>query len=195
MKSQPRWQKILATMFDLCGGQAKPLQYEDIVVEAFKKYPGDFQLRGYPQYPDSSDVHKSLYDEMKKKGLVRSANKMFELTERGLEVAKQMFHDSSVVNKDRLTIQENSEIERILNSAAFRFFQVRQANSILDTDFYDYLGATVRTSRGDFQGRLSNVKHAIQAHAEKRNDEISLALKKLHEFLVERFKEEIEYRR
>lgn len=33
-----KWQKILATMFDLCGGAAKPLQYEDIVVEAFKKY-------------------------------------------------------------------------------------------------------------------------------------------------------------
>lgn len=44
-----KWQKILATMFDLCGGEMKPLQYEDIVVEAFKKYSEDFQLRGYPQ--------------------------------------------------------------------------------------------------------------------------------------------------
>jgi hypothetical protein len=32
-----KWQKILATMYDLCGGEMKPLQYEDIVVEAFKK--------------------------------------------------------------------------------------------------------------------------------------------------------------
>jgi len=189
-----KWQKILATMFDLCSGQAKPLQYEDIVVEAFKKYSEDFQLRGYPQYPDSSDAHKQLY-EMKKKGLLRTANKTFELTERGLEVAKQMFHDSSAVNKDRLTKQEESEIRRILASAAFRLFQAEQGDSILDTDFYDYLGVTVRTSRGDFQGRLNNVKHAVQAHAEKRNDIISLALKNLHDFLLERFKEEIEYRR
>jgi len=189
-----KWQKILATMFDLCSGQAKPLQYEDIVVEAFKKYSEDFQLRGYPQYPDSSDAHKQLY-EMKKKGLLRTANKTFELTERGLEVAKQMFHDSSAVNKDRLTKQEESEIRRILASAAFRFFQAEQGDSILDTDFYDYLGVTVRTSRGDFQGRLNNVKHAVQAHAEKRNDKISLSLKNLHDFLIERFKEEIEYRR
>ncbi len=190
-----KWQKILATMFDLCGGEMKPLQYEDIVVEAFKKYSEDFQLRGYPQYPDSSDAHKQLY-EMKKKGLLRTANKTFELTERGLEVAKQMFHVSSaVVNKDRLTKQEESEIKRILTSAAFGLFQAGQGNSILDTDFYDYLGVTVRTSRGDFQGRLSNVMHAVQTHAEKRNDEISLAIKNLHDFLVERFKEEIEYRR
>ena len=194
MNTLTKWQKILATLFSLSGGRAKSLQYEDIVVEAFKKYSEDFQLRGYPQYPDSSDAHKQLY-EMKKKGLLRTANKTFELTERGLEVAKQMFHDSSAVNKDRLTKQEESEIGRILTSAAFRFFQAEQGNSILDTDFYDYLGVTVRTSRGDFQGRLNTVKHAIQAHAEKRNDKTSLALKILHDFLVERFKEEIEYRR
>lgn len=189
-----KWQKILATMFDLCGGAAKPLQYEDIVVEAFRKYSEDFQLRGYPQYPDSSDAHKQLY-EMKKKGLLRTANKTFELTERGLEVAKQMFHDPSAVNKNRLTKQEESEIKRILTSAALGFFKAGQGNLILDTDFYDYLGVTVRTSRGDFQGRLSNVKHAVQAHAEKRKDEVSLALTNLHDFLTERFKEEIEYRR
>ncbi|MGI9035122.1 MAG: hypothetical protein ACR2GD_03675 [Pyrinomonadaceae bacterium] len=182
-------------MFDLCGGEMKPLQYEDIVVEAFNKYPEDFQLRGYPHYPDSSDVHKSLYDEMKKKGLVRSANKMFELTEHGLEVAKRMFHNAPAENKDRLTKQEEAEIKRILNSAAFGFFKAGQENSILDTDFYDYLGVTVRTSRGDFQGRLSNVKHAVKVHAEKRNDELSLTLKDLHRFLSEKFKEEIEYRR
>ena len=48
-------------MFDLCGGQAKSLQYEDIVVASFKKCPEDFQLRGYPQYPDSSDAHNQLF--------------------------------------------------------------------------------------------------------------------------------------
>jgi hypothetical protein len=56
-----KWQKILATMFDLCGGQAKSIQYEDIVVAAFKKYPEDFQLCAYPQYPDSSDARKQLF--------------------------------------------------------------------------------------------------------------------------------------
>jgi hypothetical protein len=194
MKALTKWQKILATMFDLCGGAAKPLQYEDIVVEAFKKYAEDFQLRGYPQYPDSSDAHKQLY-EMKKKGLVRTANKTFELTHRGMDVAKLMFHGSDIVNKDRLTKQEESEIKRILSSAAFDFFKAEKGNSILDTDFYDYLGVTVRTSRGDFQGRLTNVEYAIHAHAKKRNDEISRDLEDLHKFLTERFKEEIEYRR
>src|SRR5437867_2414376 len=144
MQTLSKPQKILAVMFDLCEGEPKALQYEDIVVGAFKQYPEDFQLRGYPEYPDSSDIHKPLYD-MKRQGLLRSANKRFELTERGLEVAARMVH-SPKDNKDRLTKSEESEINRITNSAAFRLFQEGQTDSILDTDFYEYLGITVRTS-------------------------------------------------
>src|SRR5213593_3820815 len=121
MQTLSKPQKILAVMFDLCEGEPKALQYEDIVVAAFKQYPDDFQLRGYPQYPDSSDIHKPLYD-MKRQGLIRSANKTFQLTHRGLEVASQLMH-ADAQEKDRLTKQEENEINRILNSAAFRLFQ------------------------------------------------------------------------
>jgi hypothetical protein len=186
-------QKILAVMFDLCRHENKALQYEDIVVAAFKRYPEDFQLRGYPQYPDSSDIHKPLY-EMKSQGLVRSANKTFELTQRGLEVASKLVH-SEAKDIDRLTKQEENEIHRVLNSAAFRLFQEGRKESILDTDFYVYLGITVRTSRANSYGRLNNVEHAITAHAKKRGDNLSPALRSLHEFLISKFKGEIDSRK
>lgn len=173
-------------MYDLCEGETKALVYEDIVVAAFKKYPEDFQLRGYPEYPDSSDVHKPLYDDMKKKGLIRAANKTFELTPRGFEVARQLLH-SDGNDKDRLTKQEEQEISRIMKSAAFRLFQEGRGDSTLDTDLYEYLGVTVRTSKGDFRGRLSNVEYAIKAHAGKRNDTLSAMLKGLHDFLTSKF--------
>jgi len=193
MKTLTKPQKILAVMFDLCKGKPRALQYEDIVVEAFKRYPEDFQLRGYPQYPDSSDVHKPLY-EMKRQGLVRAANKMFELTAQGLEVARQLSH-SKASDKDRLTKPDEQEINRITNSEAFRFFQDGKQNAILDTDFYEYLGVTVRTSKGDFQGRLTNVERAVRSHAEKRCNELSAALSRLHEYLMIRFRDEIEARK
>src|SRR6266849_2638100 len=117
MQALSKPQKILAVMFDLCEGEPRALQYEDIVVAAFERYPEDFQLRGYPQYPDSSDVHKPLY-EMKQHGLLRSANKTFELTARGLEVASRLVH-SERENRDRLTNLEETEISRIVNSSAF----------------------------------------------------------------------------
>jgi len=193
MQALTRPQKILTVMFELSEGQQKALQYEDIVVSAFKRYPEDFQLRGYPQYPDSSDIHKPLY-EMKQQGLVRSANKTFELTPRGLEVCEQLVHREAK-NKDRLTKAEESEINRILGSAAFRLFQEGHKESILDTDFYEYLGVTVRTSRADCYGHLSNVEHAIAAHEKKRADALSPMLRTLHEFLIPKFKVEIDSRK
>jgi hypothetical protein len=186
-------QKILAVMFYLCRGEHRTLQYEDIVVAAFKRYPEDFQLRGYPQYPDSSDIHKPLY-EMKSQGLVRSANKTFELTQRGLEVASKLVH-TKAEDKSRLTKQEENEINRILNSAAFRLFREGRKESVLDTDFYEYLGITVRTSRADCYGRLSNVEHAIAGHEKKRADDFSPALRSLHDFLISKFMSEIDSRK
>jgi hypothetical protein len=193
MQALSKPHKILAVMFDLCGGEHKALQYEDIVVAAFKRYSEDFQLRGYPQYPDSSDIHKPLY-EMKRQGLVRSANKTFELTQRGLEVAAKLVH-AKAEDKNRLTKQEENEINRILNSAAFKLFRESQKESLLDTDFYEYLGITVRTSRADCYGRLTNVEHAIAAHGTKRGDDLSISLRCLHDFLVSKFKSEIDSRK
>lgn len=189
MKALTKPQKLLAVMSDLCHGKSRALPYEDIVVKAFEQYPDDFQLRGYPQYPDSSDVHKPLY-EMKRRGLVRAANKTFELTAQGLEAARGLSH-SEASDKNRLTKPEEQEINRIINSAAFRFFRTGKASAILDTDFYEYLGVTVRTGKGDFQGRLSNVQQAVRAHSEKRHDQTSETLAYLHEFLIDKFKEEI----
>ena len=131
---------------------------------------------------------------MKQQGLLRSANKTFELTPRGLEVASRLVH-SEAQNKDRLTKLEENEVNRILNSAAFRLFQEGRKDSILDTDFYEYLAITVRTSRANCLGRLTNVEHAIRAHEEKRADELSTALRSLHAFLLAKFKPEIESRK
>jgi hypothetical protein len=193
MQTLSKPQRILAVMFDLCKGEPKPILYEDIVVAAFQRYPEDFQLRGYPQYPDSSDIHKPLY-KMKSEGLVRSANKTFQLTERGLQLASTLGHTAST-NQDRLTKTEESEINRILGGAAFRLFQDGKRDSILDTDFYEYLGVTVRTSRANCFGRLANVEHAIVSFEKKKVEGKSTPLRLLHDFLTAKFKSDIEDRK
>ena len=187
-------QKILAVMFELARGQSKPLHYEDIVVFAFRKHPQDFQLRGYPEYPDSSDLHKPLY-AMKRDGLVRSASdKSFILTARGLEVARELI-GAPETPRDRLTKQEENEVKRITKSPAFGLFRRGDAAKLLDTDFYDYLGASVRTPKGDFLGRLAVVEEAVRAHQAKINDRLSETLSALHEWMVDHFQHEIEARR
>ncbi len=180
-------------MFELSKGDSKALQYEDIVVTAFQRYPEDFQLRGYPQYPDSSDIHKPLYS-MKRDGLVRSANKSFLLTPRGLDVARVLLNIAGPA-RDRLTKSEENEINRILKSQVCQLFQKGETGRILDTDFYEYLGVSVRTAKGDFLGRLATVEQAVTAHRSKRNDATSEALRKMHDWITDRFQAEIETRK
>ena len=103
--------------------------------------------------------------------LVRGSDKLFLLTARGIEVARELIGAAETPD-DRLTKQEENEIKRITKSPAFHLFQRGEAAKLLDMDFYDYFGASVRTPKGDFLGRLTVVEEAARAHQAKINDQI-----------------------
>ena len=132
---------------------------------------------------------------MKRDGLVRSASdKSFILTARGLEVVRDLI-GAAETPRDRLTKHEENEIKRITKSPAFDLFQRGAVAKLLDTDFYDYLGASVRTPKGDFLGRLAIVEEAVGAHQKKINDRLSETLTALHMWMVDHFQHEIEARK
>ena len=158
--------KILAAMYDLSKGTTKPLKYEEIVVAAWKKFPQDFGLRGF-DYPDSSDIHKPLYGPLKSKGFIRTANKFFSLTEHGISYIQKAIQKPGVTKdaKDqtkRLGRDEQGELDKLLQSDAFRLYNEGEKDKILDSDVYAFYGVTVRTGRNDFLGRISVVSEALE---------------------------------
>jgi len=192
-----RSQKILLSLYKISGNSSKQVRFEDIAVEAFINFPTDFQLRGYPQYPDAGDIiHKPLYVELKKAGYILSGNKYFSLTPKGIEFCKQLtggkinLSDKHAV--DKLSAVQQKEIERIKNSSAFKLFATEKRDDILDIDFYAYLGVTVRTDKHDFLGRLNTVEDAINS-VEDKSGELYSMLNELHQYLMSRFKENISY--
>jgi hypothetical protein len=193
-----RPQKILLTLFDLSSGTTKKIRFEDIAVRAFEKYKSDFQLRGYPQHPDTGDiVHKPLYSELKKHGYVLSGNKYFSLTPKGIEYAKNLLkHNKEFVKSDdsytKFTMDQQKEIERIKDTDAFKLFYEGKKDEILDIDFYSYLGVTVRTNKFDFLGRLATVEDAISA-TENKSKLLYSELVKCHSFLKNKFKENLDF--
>lgn len=193
-----RPEKILLAMHDLTSKGSGFLKYEDIVVRAFEMFPDEFALRGYPQYPDSSDIHKPLYGVLKKQGLVRSANKAFALTPLGLERAERMgkggtAKDDRPRTADRLDRAEELEVERVVKSAAFTLFASGQRARVLDTDFYAFFGCTVRTSKNDFLGRMSATREAITRAKKlgKPDPATAKLMSDLLRFLQDEFKSEI----
>ena len=193
-------QKVLLALYRLSGEGKKKVRYEDIVVQAFKDYPADFHLKGYPDHPDSGDiVHKPLY-EYRKKGMVSASNKMFSLTVHGITEARRVLaiergHPSSSDSRPRLDRDAQIEVERIKRLESFRFFCEGKQNDIIDSDLYDYLGVSVRTSRNDFIGRLEAMKSAMAAVAGAENrDPVFPLLLRFHEFMVGRFADDIAYK-
>lgn len=193
-----RPEKILIAMRALSSGTTRPCRYEDIVVKAFEMFPKEFQLRGHPQYPDSSDIHKPLYGPLKRQGLVRAAHKNFALTEKGLTRAEELADmgkpsakgDAPAKTQERLTRDMESEISRITQSQAAQLFATGEQDRILDTDFYSYVGVTVRTAvtrRNDFLGRLRAVADAVEAAARIDPTPANKALFELHKFLMGKF--------
>jgi hypothetical protein len=201
--SKERPEKILVAMFKLSHGTTKPLKYEDIVVKAFEMFPKEFALRGYPHYPDSSDIHKPLYGPLKRQGLIRSANKMFGLTTRGAEVAKQLVQiagaslDEVISDGSRISRDQKAEVDRMLGSAAQTLFGQGQGARILDTDFYGFIGCTVRTPKNEFIGRLSATDAAVKAakKLDYPSQETARALEEVWTFMTTQFQKLIDRRK
>ncbi len=194
-------------MLQLSDRSPKPLEYEDIVVKSWELFPEEFGLRKYVhKYPDSSDQHKPLYGPLKDKGYVLSGNKKFRLTEKGIAYAGELEKAwkglvplakamCAADKPDRLSRDKEAQLKRICGTDAFKLFVEGKREAILDTDFYTFLGVTVRTERHEFQGQLKTVADAVADAARILSDPRFVAVAELHSFLVNRFKGIIERNR
>lgn len=190
-------QKVLLALYRLWNEGRKKVRYEDIVVRVFKDYPGDFHLKGYPEFPDTGDaVHKPLYD-YRKRGMVSASNKMFSLTPHGVAEAERL----QIAEKGKPALRPTShrlerdtqiEFNRVKQLEGFKLFLSDKKDEIIDSDLFEYLGVSVRTTRNDFIGRLETMKSAIAAiDSSGLKDPIMVAARQFHDFLMNRFAAEI----
>lgn len=192
-----RAEKLLLVMLKM-SVKSRSLKFEDIVVNAFKKFPEDFHLRGYDNFPDSGDmVHKPLYD-FRKKGFLEANNKVFSLTDRGMNCARQIAESmggKKIKSIARFSRYAEKEIERIRSTEGFNLFVRGEVDKINDTDFYSYLGITPRTSKNDFKGRLNTIKDAIEELGVKKDTtNLDKRIIGYHKFLLEdKFKNIVDY--
>jgi len=85
----------------------------------------------------------------------------------------------------------------MLNSAAFKLYSDGSGERILDTDFYAFLGCTVRTPANDFFGRLNVTDEAVKTARRTHypRTEAAVALQSAWSYIGQRFNELIERRK
>lgn len=183
-------EKLLIVIYEMSSKQKAPLKYEDVYVKAFKEYPNDFQLRGYPDYPDTELMSKKIYD-LRKNGALQVHRKFITITEKGKTAAEKLIQPGvKYIDKDALskTLSRDilNQIDRIKNTEVFQLFANDKKNQIVDTDFFTYLGTTVRTERTDFKARIKTIQDVIESI--KDTDEYN-AILELHNYLLEKFED------
>ncbi len=179
-------EKVLVVLARLCEGRDSAVPYEDLVVAAFEAFPRDFCLRGYPQYPDASDIHKPVYNHLRPKGFVRVANKTFRITAAGRARADEIERanngaDTPVEAKPkRLTRSQSAAVQRYRRSAAVELVEAGRQDELIDTDCQRFYGFAAWSTpkeamglRADFLATLSAVKDINKDLAEilRRTDE------------------------
>jgi hypothetical protein len=187
----------LLALYRLWNEGKKKVRYEDIVVQAFTNYPGDFHLKGYQQYPDTGDaVHKPLYD-YRKRGMVSASNKMFSLTPHGVAEAERIQarekgKPALQTGRHRLERDAQIELERIKRLEGFGLFLAGKKDDIIDSDLFEYLGVSVRSTKNEFIGRLETMKSAIAAFdASGVEDRVVASARHFHDYLTSRFAAEV----
>ncbi len=183
-----RGERIALFLYEFGNGKKTKMRYEDIVVGLFKKYPKDFHLKGYEEYPDSGDsIHKPLYD-FKKKGYVDGVNKIFSLTDSGIEYAKKLIgRNDDTPSGSRLSRKCSVEVIRVKSLEGLGLFLQSAPDRISENDFYVYLGVTVRTPRNVFIGRMETMNAVIAELRTHQHDLLYRGICCYNDFLLERY--------
>jgi hypothetical protein len=184
-------EKIMLIILEISQSTSKKIKFEDIAVALFKKFPKDFHLKGYNEYPDSGDSVKRALYVLRDRGILSVNNMIFSLTEKGINVGNNLFQYSKneiISERDNLDRYILNEINRIKKLEAFKFFLENKLDEISLTDMFNYLGVSVRTKRMDFKARINFIDEVIRKINKDDN------VYKFHNFIVNKFKQDIEYK-
>jgi len=191
-------EKIILSILEISGSTKKNIKFEDIVISLFKKFPKDFHLKGYDKYPDSGDSVKRALYMLRNRGFLSANNMIFSLTDKGIYLGEKLINRTKgikITEKNNLDRYILNEIGRIKKLEGFKLFINKEEGKILDTDFYNYLGISVRTQKGEFLGRLKTIEDLIIVLKKdtKKDDIVDNKIINYHQFIINKFKELISY--
>ena len=90
-KKLSQTEMILISLYRVAEGTTEKVPEEEIVIEAWKKFPHSFSLRNHPEYPEGSAVSKRMADKLKPQGLVIGlGDNIFRLTDKGIKKAENI---------------------------------------------------------------------------------------------------------
>lgn len=183
-------QKILYVIFNMTLALKNNIRYEDILVESFKVFPKEFQIRYYPKYPDTDTIRRTMY-QLIPEGFLKISQRKCVLTDTGLSKGrelKEIIEGNKVQSEDRTDFIMQREINRLVYLQGFKMFISGGETKIIDRDFYEFFKATVRTRNLELLGNIKTIDDFIRQY-KKIEKKIGIRLEKYSSFLKNKFNE------
>jgi hypothetical protein len=183
-------QKILYVIFNMTLAMKNNIRYEDILVESFKVFPKEFQIRYYPKYPDTDTIRRTMY-QLIPEGFLKNSRRKCVLTDTGLSKGrelKEIIEGNKVQSEDRTDFIMQREINRLVYLQGFKMFISGGETKIIDRDFYEFFKATVRTRNLELLGNIKTIDNFIRQY-KKIEKKIGIRLEKYSSFLKNKFNE------
>lgn len=168
----------------------------DIVAVCFLMFPRRFELRGYPEWPDSSVILRRWLD-CRGKGLIEGSTKDgFTLTPKGLKLAEKVHQLLGNKGPQKLRLRAETRtragrfVREIENSIAYKTYKLYGANAeIAEYDFRGMLLCTMESSAATLKNNLRQFREYAAVY--QRNDLIDFLeeMRKLFAELLEEKKE------
>lgn len=150
--------KILKAIYELEKDKKSigKITKETMVIKAWKMFPSEFSIKGYPQYPNA-DISKYI-TALFRKNLLRGGFYNYKITEKGKkfieeekEKPKKQTKNLSNTNKTPRYIE--LEINRILKSKVFEYFSTGKKD-FLEIDLFEFLGTSARSFKDSNQSNF-----------------------------------------
>ncbi len=172
---------------------------EDVAVRLWKKYPTEFSMKGYPQYPNV-DIQKYI-TKLLVNHLINGGVFNYVITAKGTERAKSLM-SGKVVTKAQITSEIRRdikiEIERILNSKVFTYYTTTQKPRFVESDLFDFMGTSSRSlmthNQSIFISKYNTITKDVIPFCQQqsKNDKRMEMIVRLWDRLFEDFKTTIE---
>lgn len=148
--------KILRAIYQLDKNKEErdKITKEMMIVKAWKMFPSDFSMKGYPQYPNA-DISKYI-TALFRANLLKGGFHNYRITEKGIkfvEEEKLKKQPKKSLDKTKLPRYIEFEINRILTSKVFEYFS-NDKKDFLETDLFEFLGTSARSFKDSNQSNF-----------------------------------------
>lgn len=121
---------------------------EDVAVKLWLRYPEEFCMKGYPQYPNV-DIQKYI-TKLLDNNFVTGGVTNYKITSKGLEQSKDILltkesSKKSLKESSILPRHIKSEINRIINSKTYKYYISTPVSEFVESDFFEFLGTSSRS--------------------------------------------------